>query len=434
MAIIHESSAMSALQCAALQRTPSYPIGSFDDFAAYLDPKHKPEANGRRNFPALERAIQEFNTHFGYDFFTTLLPAIIEWAINVPESYPAESGLKFGAESEVSSSGEFIVWTCQYTSEVARFILANIFLLNTPTTVESAGSVDMFRVLQSNTMSIHGDVGSARVLSLLAYFHMQLRELDNPGRMITIERREWTGEIDPKDDWRTSKASLVPVELSVSSMESSSAKRFVNFANQNLHIHRIIPSATQEEVLFTCAPEAYIAIGLCARMQPNQVILIRNVQRYISYTGYLDTFRFADVLTPLPPPFDILSMDATVANHFTENIVHRDILKASLAFVDARPSAVSTGHWGCGVFGGNKTHKFIQQWIAASIRKGVTRLDYSVFGDTRLIGAWNQIIEAIRQRKWTIADVSKNLLLNYAKLNRSRREPYEQFVARVLEI
>ena len=39
---------------------------------------------------------------------------------------------------------------------------------------------------------------------------------------------------------------------------------------------------------------------------------------------------------------------------------------------------ISTGNWGCGVFGGNHVLKFIQQWIAASFA-GVKRLDYYTF-------------------------------------------------------
>ena len=36
---------------------------------------------------------------------------------------------------------------------------------------------------------------------------------------------------------------------------------------------------------------------------------------------------------------------------------------------------ISTGNWGCGVFGGDHELKFLQQWIAASFA-GIKRLDY----------------------------------------------------------
>ena len=40
-------------------------------------------------------------------------------------------------------------------------------------------------------------------------------------------------------------------------MEEPEAEAFVDFANRDLHIHQVIPSATQEEVLFSCCPEAF---------------------------------------------------------------------------------------------------------------------------------------------------------------------------------
>jgi len=46
--------------------------------------------------------------------------------------------------------------------------------------------------------------------------------------------------------------------------------------------------------------------------------------------------------------------------------------------VKAIEKSISTGNWGCGVFGGNHVLKFIQQWIAASFA-GVKRLDYYTF-------------------------------------------------------
>ncbi|CAK4652416.1 unnamed protein product [Aphanomyces euteiches] len=162
---------MSALHCTALQSTPRSPIGSFEDLEAYLDPAGELRSvDGLQPFPALERAIQDFTTHFGYDFFAILLPAIMEWAATVPPSYPLE-GLSFTREPEVSPCGRCVSTTCEYTSEVARFILANMFLLNTPKTVEFAGRLTLTRLHQAFSHREKGGVGPARILSLLAYLH-----------------------------------------------------------------------------------------------------------------------------------------------------------------------------------------------------------------------------------------------------------------------
>jgi hypothetical protein len=43
-------------------------------------------------------------------------------------------------------------------------------------------------------------------------------------------------------------------------MEDPNAPAFVNFANEQLHIGRIISSCIQEEVLFSCAPESFVGL------------------------------------------------------------------------------------------------------------------------------------------------------------------------------
>ena len=49
-------------------------------------------------------------------------------------------------------------------------------------------------------------------------------------------------------------------------LEELGSEAFVDFANQDLHIHCVIPSATQEEVLFSCCPEAFV--GAVHSIQP----------------------------------------------------------------------------------------------------------------------------------------------------------------------
>lgn len=147
---------------------------------------------------------------------------------------------------------------------------------------------------------------------------------------------------------------------------------------------------------------------------------------------------------------NIIAIDASRKNHFTKESVLRDIFKAALGFSSSSShsssSSIVTGHWGCGIFGGQKTHKFLQQWVAASIATNVSRLDYSVFGDVKLIEFWQRIIQAIQQKKWTVCDVCKNLLQladddDYDEdkditlsSTKHRHSNYDQFVAKLLAL
>ena len=128
---------------------------------------------------------------------------------------------------------------------------------------------------------------------------------------------------------------------------------FFDFANKDIHIHMIIPSATQEEVLFSCCPEAFVSILFCERMSDNEGIIIGGTSRFADYTGYQNSFRFSGYFEA--PPFkrcDILVLDAAVGarEQFGREGLQRDLNKAYLGFnacasLLSKPK-ISTGHWG----------------------------------------------------------------------------------------
>lgn len=109
-------------------------------------------------------------------------------------------------------------------------------------------------------------------------------------------------------------------------------------------------------------------IGL---MSDDEVVNVRNCRRYAEYTGYLHSFRCVGAMVGTPIT-DILVIDACTSEHFSKANVVRDVRKAYTSFaalkslpaqsLDAAPQPViSSGRWGCGVFGGLPAHKFLQQ-------------------------------------------------------------------------
>ena len=56
------------------------------------------------------------------------------------------------------------------------------------------------------------------------------------------------------------------------------------------------------------------------------------------------------------------------------------MMKAWTGFRSVSGEAVSTGHWGCGAFGGDKNIKSLVQVLAASLA-GVKKLDFYCFDD-----------------------------------------------------
>mmetsp|Transcript_26899 Transcript_26899/g.78320 ORF Transcript_26899/g.78320 Transcript_26899/m.78320 type:complete len:592 (-) Transcript_26899:126-1901(-) len=200
-------------------------------------------------------------------------------------------------------------------------------------------------------------------------------------------------------------------------IEESTASAHIDFANARLHIGRVIPSATQEEVLFSIRPELFVGMLVAGQdMRGDEAIVMQGARQFSDYSGYLSTFRFArDVEPTLCPAPDVVAIDAVVAvgaNQFTREAIVRDCHKAWLGFVpveDAtaassastsgiapRNGRVSTGNWGCGAFGGDVALKFTQQALAAAAA-GVA-LEYSTFKNPTLEGRLRRIAQQLEGR------------------------------------
>lgn len=137
-----------------------------------------------------------------------------------------------------------------------------------------------------------------------------------------------------------------------------------------------IDSCTQEEILQMCCPEFNLCMLHFGVMADAEVVVVHNVKRFSSYTGYLRSFRFAGPFAEADRLETVLALDAVSSSHFHRSAIVRDICKAYLGFRGF--SSVSTGRWGCGIFGGLPSHKFAQQLVAASLAG--CQLRFSTFG------------------------------------------------------
>ncbi|KAJ3011929.1 UNVERIFIED_CONTAM: hypothetical protein HDU68_001455, partial [Siphonaria sp. JEL0065] len=384
-------------------------------------------------FPALKAALAS-----DPPFISSVLPKIVDWA----------SSGSFTCTQRVSPTSELFTLP-DYS---ARFILANMFLLNNPSSILSF--TDLYN--SSNKLAIE------RIKCLMNYFSMQ-HPTTNPSRQIIFERKRLVAPTA----WSTvSHKPTQHVSFLQGTMESSTASKFVYFANKNLSKFKIGAYATQADIVFSCCPEAFLSMALFGTIGDDQVITIKNLKRYSKYSGFDKSFRYAGPVVGEERVFDLLMMDAThVTNSvdaFSEGVVFRDLAKAALAFspsslglvsaeafgsfgtsssssatastkatTQAESVSIVTGHWGCGKFGGNKTHKFLQQWMAASVVNSpslTTRLEYSVFGDVALIKFWKTIVNAVLEREWSVGLVVTNLLLPNDLVDAD----YEVFVANAL--
>lgn len=198
-------------------------------------------------------------------------------------------------------------------------------------------------------------------------------------------------------------------------MEIGTADAFVNFANANFGYGQFTHSCAQEEILQVCCPEMNVGMLFYGLMDDDTVILTHNVRRFSTYSGYMNSFAFNG-----PCNFNdykdqtIITMDALFCKQHTDKGNLRDTKKAYIAWKATldwhrqshgvqhdvekqhKPIQISTGQWGCGMFGGIVAHKYLQQVIAAQLVNygcvdGNAQLFFSSFNNIALKEALDKI-------------------------------------------
>jgi hypothetical protein len=182
------------------------------------------EKGEHRNFPRLYQTICQLD----FDFYNDLLPQIAKWASDHSQSKSIEP-LQEGTTA-----------TIVYTAAQARYILANAFFLNT---TSGYGTIDLNHLYNS----LYDKLSIERIRCLIEYFRLSLQEDEN--RQISIERYSYKDELP---DWNKQDIPIQSSKINIFTgrmEDANEAQGFVDFANKHIHIHRIIPSATQEEIL-----------------------------------------------------------------------------------------------------------------------------------------------------------------------------------------
>jgi hypothetical protein len=175
---------------------------------------------------SLEKAIAELN----FDFYNELLPKIAQWASDHERQGKLVEPLHSGETARVT-----------YRASEIRYILANAFFLNT---VAGYGNIDLLSIYNA----MHNNVAAERIRCLIEYFRVSSFD-ENDQRTIDIERYCYGDEL-PQWSEQNIPIQASTINIVADRMEDvDGADGFVDFANKRIHIHRIIGSATQEEVL-----------------------------------------------------------------------------------------------------------------------------------------------------------------------------------------
>uniref|UniRef100_A0A8C6A026 poly(ADP-ribose) glycohydrolase n=3 Tax=Marmota marmota marmota TaxID=9994 RepID=A0A8C6A026_MARMA len=201
----------------------------------------------------------------------------------------------------------------------------------------------------------------------------------------------------------------------------------VDFANRFVGGGVTSAGLVQEEIRFLINPELIVSRLFTEVLDHNECLIITGTEQYSEYTGYAETYRWARSHEDGSERDDwqrrcteIVAIDALHFRRYLDQFVpekmRRELNKAYCGFL--RPgvpsenlSAVATGNWGCGAFGGDARLKALIQILAAAAAE--RDVVYFTFGDSELMRDVYSMHTFLTERKLTVGEVYKLLLRYY---------------------
>ena len=382
----------------------------------------------------LKEAITSYFEDKEDKFYSNILPFIIEQALLIEE----RAKNKYGEQTlPLMPSGKAMKESIPKILFLS--ILSNIFFCNhkdfinqlteeqIKTTKIREWNIVNFYKLYNIDNRVDSYVATQRLKCLIAYFDFaqKIFELNNNyfDKDIIIERIIFDPEEISKQLLECNyKFEEKDINIHCNDMNNPgiTTQSLVNFANRNFQTGKIIPSATQEEVLFCVRPELYAAMIICQRVYENEIIVISNAYKLMENTGYLNSFKFKSLQENIFSDYNfeqndnenILCLDATFKEHYKFKSVLQDFSKFYSACNYCKKkyenAGISTGSWGCGAFWCDKAHKFLQQLVSAKCNN--VKLSYSTFGDQNYFNSLKKLLNAVIRYTPKVGDLYKLII------------------------
>ncbi|KAJ7427356.1 Poly(ADP-ribose) glycohydrolase [Willisornis vidua] len=220
----------------------------------------------------------------------------------------------------------------------------------------------------------------------------------------------------------------------------------VDFANRFVGGGVTGAGLVQEEIRFLINPELIVSRLITEVLDHNECLIITGTEQYSEYTGYAETYRWARSHEDKTPRdewqrrcTEIVAIDAFHFRRFLDQFgpekIRRELNKAILLQVAcqiyllplvcfqaycgfSRPnvppqhlSAIATGNWGCGAFGGDSRLKALIQILAAA--EAGRDVVYFTFGDVELMRDIYSMHTFLCEKGQTIGDIYRLLLRYY---------------------
>uniref|UniRef100_A0A674EPH4 poly(ADP-ribose) glycohydrolase n=1 Tax=Salmo trutta TaxID=8032 RepID=A0A674EPH4_SALTR len=321
-----------------------------------------------------------------HHLFGSLLPEMVQLALRVPElcSKPIPL-LKEGMNHSITLS----------QVQVAS-LLANAFFCTFPRRNSRKSEyfnypdINFYRLFEGSSPKKR-----EKLKTLLCYFRSVIEQ--KPTGLVTFTRKC----LDRPPNWKNSQNQLTKLHITCAGTieDDGHGMLQVDFANRFVGGGVTGSGLVQEEIRFLINPELIVSRLFTEALLQNECLIITGTEQYSTYTGYADSYLWDGRHQDKTPRdtwqrrcTEIVAMDALKFRNFLEQFhpekMNRELNKAYCGF--SRPgessqdlSAVATGNWGCGVFGGDARFKALLQILAAS--EAGRDVAYFTFGDSALM-------------------------------------------------
>ncbi|XP_063749178.1 LOW QUALITY PROTEIN: poly(ADP-ribose) glycohydrolase [Eleginops maclovinus] len=338
--------------------------------------------------------------------FDSLLPDMVQLALRASELCTKPIPLlKEGMDHSITVSQEQVA--C---------LLANAFFCTFPR--RNSRKTEYYNYPDINFFRLFGGGSSSKIeklKTLMCYFKSVTEQ--KPTGLVTFTRKS----LDKPLNWKSSQAQLTNLHITCEGTieDDGYGMLQVDFANQFVGGGVTSSGLVQEEIRFLINPELIVSRLFTEALDHNECLIITGTQQYSKYTGYAQTYKWAGSHqdTTLRDGWqrrctEIVAIDALRFKNFLEQFrpdrLNRELNKAYCGF--ARPeeqsqnlSAVATGNWGCGVFGGDTRLKALLQMLAAA--EAGRDVAYFTFGDSQLMTDVHKMHSFLTQRKICVGEV-----------------------------
>ncbi|KAK2178357.1 hypothetical protein NP493_546g02036 [Ridgeia piscesae] len=213
----------------------------------------------------------------------------------------------------------------------------------------------------------------------------------------------------------------------------------VDFANMYIGGGVLGRGCVQEEIRFVICPELILSLLFTEVLTDNEAVVITGSQRYSDYKGYATSFEWAGGHNDKIPrdswgrrctqvvAIDAVNVKHNVASQFGGSQMRRELNKAYVGFYDPYnqgfKTAVATGNWGCGAFGGDSRLKALIQLMAAAVAE--RDICYFTYKDNKLTQDIYDIHKLITDHGLTVGTCSGCILSSYSVLFPPRQNKFK---------